>query len=93
MFYVYLIVTKYKKNLISYVGYTKDLKKRLFLHNNSKGAKFTKGRHWKLIYFKKYKSKIKALKEEYNLKKNYKLRSKIKKKYLISNENSNSFTI
>jgi putative endonuclease len=88
MFYVYLIVTKNKKKLISYVGYTNNLDKRINLHNSSKGAKFTKGRIWKLIYYKKFNSKKRALKEEYKLKKNYKLRSKIKNNY-IKNENFN----
>ena len=92
MFYVYLIVTKNKNKFVSYVGYTNNLTKRLNLHNQSKGAKFTRGKIWKLIYFDKYKSKIKALKEEYKLKKDYKLRSEIKKKY-IKNENINSFTL
>ena len=92
MFYVYLIVTKNKNKLISYVGYTKNLKKRLSLHNKSKGAKFTRGRLWKLIYYDKYDSKIKALKEEYKLKKDYNLRQKIKIKY-SKNENFNTFTI
>ncbi len=92
MFYVYLIVTKTNDRLISYVGYTNNLKKRLNLHNQSKGAKFTKGRSWKLIYFNKYKSKIKALKEEYKLKKNFKLRKKLKKNY-FNNENINSITL
>ena len=93
MFYVYLIVAKNSQNnLISYVGYTNNLKKRLNLHNNSRGAKFTKGKFWKLIYFKIYKTKIKALKEEYKLKKDYKLRSNIKKKY-IRNENINITTL
>ena len=79
MFYVYLIVTKNKNKLVSYVGYTNNLTKRLNLHNQSKGAKFTRGRKWKLAYYKKYDNKIIAMKEEYKLKKNYKLRSKIKK--------------
>ncbi len=92
MFYVYLIVTKNKNKLISYVGYTKNLKKRLSLHNKSKGAKFTRGRLWKLIYYDKYDSKIKALKEEYKLKKDYNLRKKIKIKY-SKNENFNTFAI
>ncbi len=92
MYYVYLIVTKSNNKLVSYVGYTKDLKKRLILHNHSKGAKFTKGRFWKLIYFNKYKSKIKALREEYKLKKNYKLRNEIKKKFL-KDENFNTTSI
>ena len=81
-FFVYLIVTKNKDNtLTSYVGYTNNLKKRLNLHNDSKGAKFTKGRFWKLAYSKRYESKNIALKEEYKLKVNYKLRNYIKKNF------------
>ena len=37
--------------MISYVGYTNNITKRLNLHNTSKGAKFTKGKSWKIIYF------------------------------------------
>ena len=56
--------------------------KRLLLHNTSRGAKFTKGNKWKLLYSKEYSSKSIAMKEEYKLKKNYKLRKLIKEKYL-----------
>tara|TARA_B100000579_G_scaffold428998_1_gene440070 strand:+ start:727 stop:975 length:249 start_codon:yes stop_codon:yes gene_type:complete len=77
-YYVYLIISKIKKKTISYVGYTKDIKKRLILHNSGKGAKFTRGRFWKLVYSKKYRSKTKAMREEYKLKKNLKLRKIIK---------------
>ena len=80
-YYVYLIVTKVKKKSISYVGYTNNIYKRLNLHNIGKGAKFTKGKKWKLIYLKQYISKKKAMSEEYKLKKNYKLRKKIKRLY------------
>ena len=79
MYFVYLLVTKNKNRTISYVGYTNDINKRLKLHNKSKGAKFTRGRKWKLAYYKTYNNKNLAMKEEYKLKKNYKLRSKIKK--------------
>tara|TARA_B100001057_G_C22859995_1_gene954108 strand:- start:4110 stop:4388 length:279 start_codon:yes stop_codon:yes gene_type:complete len=92
MHFVYLIVTKNKHKLTSYVGYTNNLKKRLDLHNQSKGAKFTRGRLWKLIYYKKFIKKNIALKEEYKLKKDYKLRNRIKKNY-IKNENFYSFTL
>ena len=81
-FYVYLLVTTNNEKSISYVGYTNNLKKRLFLHNISKGAKFTRGRKWKLIYKRLYNSKSLAMKEEYKLKKNYILRKKIKDNYL-----------
>ena len=74
---VYLIITKAKKRTISYVGYSNNVLKRLNLHNNSKGAKFTRGRFWRLVYKKKYKSKSEAMKEEYKLKKNHILRKKI----------------
>ena len=79
MYFVYLLASKNKNRTISYVGYTNNINKRLKLHNNSKGAKFTRGRKWKLVYYKKYDNKILAMKEEYKLKKNYRLRSKIKK--------------
>ena len=78
-YYVYLIVSKVKNKTISYVGYTNNLLKRISLHNASKGAKFTKGKKWKIIYYKPYRSKKIAMKEEYYLKKNYKLRNQIKK--------------
>jgi len=81
-YYIYLIVSKINKKLISYVGYTTDIEKRIKKHNDSKGAKFTRGKKWILIYKKKYQTKSLALRNEYLLKKNYKLRKEIKKKYL-----------
>jgi len=78
---------------ITYVGYTKDIKKRLELHNKSKGAKFTRGRNWKIIYKKSYKNKSIAMKNEYLLKMNRSLRNKIKNNYLKNNENFNFTTL
>ncbi len=92
MHFVYLIITKNNNKIISYVGYTNNLDNRILLHNSSKGAKFTRGRSWKLIYYKKYKNKNIALKEEYKLKKDYKLRNKIKLNY-INNENISPITL
>ena len=74
---VYLIITSAKNKTISYVGYTNDIEKRLKLHNSNKGAKFTKGKKWKLVYYEKYDSKSEAMKNEFKLKKNYNLRNKI----------------
>ncbi len=82
VYYVYLILSKKLNKYKSYVGYTNNIEKRLYLHNNSKGAKYTKGNIWKLIYSQKYNDKITAMKEEYKLKKNYRLRKKIKNKYI-----------
>tara|TARA_B100001057_G_scaffold420529_1_gene440948 strand:+ start:46 stop:279 length:234 start_codon:yes stop_codon:yes gene_type:complete len=52
----------------TYVGYTNNINIRLKKHNSNKGAKFTKGNKWKLIYKKKFLSKSKALSYEYILK-------------------------
>ena len=78
-YFVYLLVTHLKNNKkISYVGYTNNLKKRLLAHNKGKGAKFTRGRKWKLIYYEILKNKSTALKRENEIKKNQKLRKTIK---------------
>ena len=57
--YVYILKTLdgYKKK--TYVGYSINVLSRLQKHNNSKGAKFTKGNFWKIIYKKKYLTKKK----------------------------------
>ena len=81
-YYVYLLVSKVREKLISYVGYTNNLSRRIKLHNSSKGAKFTRGNIWKIAYSRSYKSKSRAMKEEYKLKKNIKLRNIIKSKFI-----------
>ena len=85
-FHVYMLKSINKKP-VTYVGYTKDLKKRLSLHNSGKGAKFTRGRKWKLIYKEKLKSKSEAISREYYIKRNRSLRNKLKY------ENFNSITV
>ena len=76
-FFVYMLKSISKKP-VTYVGYTKNLKKRIQLHNAGKGAKFTRGRTWKLIYKEVLKSKSKAISREYYIKNNKSLRKKIK---------------
>ena len=80
-YFVYLIISKNKQKHLSYVGYTNNLSKRLAKHNASKGAKFTRGRKWIMAYSVSYDSKSKAMREEYKLKKNYKLRKKLKSNF------------
>ena len=76
---VYLIITSVKNKTISYVGYTNNIDKRLKLHNSGKGAKFTRGGKWKLIYKEKFNTKTQAISREYYIKKNRVLRNFIKK--------------
>ena len=80
-YYVYMLKSKGYKP-VTYVGYTKNLKQRLNQHNAGKGAKFTRGRTWKLIYKENFKSKSKAISREYYIKKNRSLRTEIKNRKL-----------
>jgi putative endonuclease len=80
-YYVYMLKSLEEKT-VTYVGYTSDIKKRIKLHNLGKGAKFTRGRKWKLIYKEKFNSKKEAISREYYIKKNRFLRNKIKNKYI-----------
>ena len=78
-YFVYVISSNRKSKLITYVGYTNNLKKRLILHNKGKGAKFTRGRKWKIIHVEKYSTKSEAISREYYIKRNRKFRNLIKK--------------
>ena len=85
-FYVYMLKSKDIRP-VTYIGYTNNLKNRINLHNTGKGAKFTRGRKWLLIYKEKFKSKKEAISREYYIKNNRTLRNKIK------NENINITSI
>lgn len=85
-YYVYMLLSMSTKP-VTYVGHTNNLQKRIKLHNSGKGAKFTRGRKWKLIYKEKLRSKNKAILREYYIKKNRIVRNKIK------NENINLITL
>ena len=80
-YHVYMLISLSRKP-VTYVGYTNNLKKRVMLHNRSKGAKFTRGRKWKLIYKEKHGSKKEAISREYYIKNNRTLRNKIKNENL-----------
>ncbi len=66
---------------VTYVGYTNNIKNRLKKHNLGKGAKFTRGRKWVLIYKENFKTKKEAISREYYIKKNKSFRKEIKEKY------------
>jgi putative endonuclease len=63
-----------------YAGYTNNLERRIKLHNEGKGAKYTRGRGpVKLVFSKKYATKSEALKAEYAFKQ---LKRSEKKQYI-----------
>lgn len=56
MYYTYLLENQNDKSW--YIGYTSDLKKRIFKHKNGSGAETTKRKiGWTLIYYEAYLNK------------------------------------
>lgn len=83
-----MIANLNNKKITTYVGWTKNLKKRLRFHNSGKGAKFTRGRKWILIYKRKMLSKKEAMQFEYKLKKDRKARKVIIRKFIDTDRKS-----
>ena len=80
-YYVYMLICISTDKKRTYVGYTKNLTNRLKNHNSNKGAKYTKGNKWKIIYKKRFSSKSKAMSYEYILKHDRKKRIEIYDNY------------
>jgi len=79
--YVYVLAARNKAGgLVTYVGWTLDLERRLAEHNGTRkrGAKSTRGRTWMLLYAEKHKSKRKAMAREYALKKDRAFRARLR---------------
>jgi len=89
-YFVYLIGNYKKSKITTYVGYTNNLNKRIKLHNSGRGAKFTRGRIWKILYREKFDRKNEAISREYYIKKNRKFRNLIKNKFKLKVENVNN---
>lgn len=53
---------------VIYIGITTNVSRRFQQHNRGKGAKFTRGKSWRLIASNAYNSKSEALKVELKLK-------------------------
>ena len=53
-----------------YTGWTNNLEKRIYMHSNGVGAKYTKGRGpVKLMHYEEFEDKKDAMKREYEIKK------------------------
>lgn len=66
-YYVYILKCK---NGTYYAGYTRDIKKRIKLHNAGKGARYTRDRRpVELVWCKEYKYFKQAVKKEMEIKK------------------------
>lgn len=63
-----------------YAGYTNDLERRVRVHNEGKGAKYTRAkRPVRCIFYEKYETKREAMQAEYKFKR---LKRNAKERYI-----------
>lgn len=61
----------------TYVGWSTDVEARLAAHNSGKGAKFTRGRQWEVVYMERFRTFGQAMSREWHLKRDRKLRKQL----------------
>ncbi len=68
--FVYVLATENPDGrVVTYVGWTLDLDRRLAEHNGGpKGARTTRGRAWALVYAEKWRTRRAAMRREHALK-------------------------
>jgi putative endonuclease len=72
--YVYVLGTRTKSRILTYVGWTDDVARRLKRHNAGKGARTTRGRQWVLLHTERFADKRAAMSREWHLKRDRKFR-------------------
>jgi putative endonuclease len=75
--FVYVLGSDSDPGYRTYVGWTVDLERRLSAHNAGIGAKSTRGRHWSLIYAERLPTRIDAMRREWHLKRDRRLRKEL----------------
>ena len=66
MYYVYILVEEVTGK--TYLGFTKDLRRRIAQHHSGKGALYTKNGKWTLAYYEAFRNEADAQARERRLK-------------------------
>jgi len=77
MNFVYVLGCAAASRIVTYVGWTNDVERRLAAHNAGKGARSTRGRVWTLLYSEPCASRRHAMSREWHLKRNRKFRKQL----------------
>jgi putative endonuclease len=75
--FVYVLGSSTTDGYRTYVGWTLDLDRRLAEHNSGAGAKSTRGRVWSLLYAERLPSPVEAMRREWHLKRDRRLRRRL----------------
>jgi putative endonuclease len=72
--YVYVLGCRTSGRVLTYVGWTTDVARRLAAHNAGTGARSTRGRAWVLLHTETFRTRRQAMSREWYLKRDRKLR-------------------
>ncbi len=75
--YVYVLGTVTDTRVLTYVGWTDDVDRRLERHNAGKGARTTRGRVWVLLHAERFATKREAMSREWHLKRDRVFRKRL----------------
>lgn len=75
--FVYVLGSKTKNDVRTYVGWTVDVEQRLKQHNAGTGAKSTRGRQWTVLHTECFKTRGKAMSREWRLKRDRAFRKRL----------------
>lgn len=75
--FVYVLTSQGRGGTRTYVGWTTDLDRRLAAHNEGRGARSTRGRHWQLVYAERFPTRRQAMAREWALKRDHALRRQL----------------
>ena len=74
--FFYLLVSEEARQR-TYVGWTLDVARRLSQHNSGKGARFTRGRRWRLVHVEAFETPPDAMRREVALKRDRRARREL----------------
>jgi putative endonuclease len=80
-YFVYILITMpitgRRCGYLTYVGWTLDPERRLAEHNAGTGARSTRGRVWTLLHVEQWPSRQEAMRREWHLKRDRRLRKQL----------------
>jgi len=75
--FVYVLGCAANGRVLTYVGWTNDLDRRVARHNAGTGARSTRGRVWVLLYAERFASRAEAMSREWHLKRDRTFRKRL----------------
>jgi putative endonuclease len=75
--FVYVLGCFARDRYWTYVGWTKDIERRLAQHNAGTGARSTRGRAWVLLHTERFQTANAAMSREWHLKRDRRFRREL----------------